>query len=250
MLGGFAEVAVAPEQFTFPVPVALGFGQGAGLFLNHHTALFALKLRGRLAEGETVLVHGAGGGVGTAAIQVANGLGARTTAVVSSDAKEQVARGRGPPPHRLAGEVAQGVEAAGSAPASAELHPDACYERSRRSLISAIRLGRSSGHVAGATPSCEFPPGAEGSASEVSPLFEAATRIAGCPERLPHTLLSGEGELMVGVRTWFCSGIFFYEANPESSARYIETSIPRRIWIAPSSLILARVGRRPADRAS
>jgi NADPH:quinone reductase len=90
-LGGFAEVAVAPEFFTLPLDPALDFGQGAGLILNYHTAYFALLLRGRLQEGETVLVHGAAGGVGTAAIQVAKGAGARTIAVVSSEAKERVA---------------------------------------------------------------------------------------------------------------------------------------------------------------
>lgn len=94
-LGGFAEVAVAPEFLTFPLPDALSFAQGAGLILNYHTAYFALKLRGRLAPGETVLIHGGAGGVGTAAIQVANGLGARTIAVVSSDEKEHVARTAG-----------------------------------------------------------------------------------------------------------------------------------------------------------
>ena len=94
-LGGFAEVAVAPPFLTFPLPDVLDFAQGAALPLNYHTALFALALRGRLREGETVLVHGAAGGVGTAALQVAAGLGARTIAVVSSDAKEQVARAAG-----------------------------------------------------------------------------------------------------------------------------------------------------------
>jgi len=94
-LGGFAEVAVAPEFLTFPLPDALDFAQGAGLILNYHTAWFALKLRGRLAAGDTVLVHGAAGGVGTAALQVGKGLGARTIAVVSSAAKEEVARAAG-----------------------------------------------------------------------------------------------------------------------------------------------------------
>jgi NADPH2:quinone reductase len=88
-------VAVAPEFLTFPLPEALDFAQGASLVLNYHTAWFALKVRGRLAEGETVLVHGAAGGVGTAGLQVAKGLGARTIAVVSSDDKEQVAREAG-----------------------------------------------------------------------------------------------------------------------------------------------------------
>ena len=92
MLGAFAEVAVAPEFSCFRLPDELEFAQGAGLVLNYHTAYFALKIRGRLAEGETVLVHGAAGGVGTASLQVARGLGARTIAIVSSDEKERVAR--------------------------------------------------------------------------------------------------------------------------------------------------------------
>ena len=95
MLGAFAEVAVAPEFLVFPLPDDLDFAQGAGLVLNYHTAYFSLKMRGRLEKGETVLVHGAAGGVGTASIQVARGVGARTIAVVSSDEKERVAREAG-----------------------------------------------------------------------------------------------------------------------------------------------------------
>lgn len=94
-LGGFAEVAVAPDYFTFKLPEQLDFAQGAALVLNYHTAYFSLRLRGRLQQGETVLVHGAAGGVGTAALQVAKGLGATTIAVVSSDDKERVARQAG-----------------------------------------------------------------------------------------------------------------------------------------------------------
>ncbi len=94
-LGGFAETAVAPAFFTFKLAPALDFAQGAGLILNYHTAYFSLVTRGRLAAGETVLVHGAAGGVGTAALQVAKGLGARTLAVVSSDEKAEVARAAG-----------------------------------------------------------------------------------------------------------------------------------------------------------
>src|SRR5205807_8179054 len=77
------------------LPDELDFAQGAALVLNYHTAYFALRLRGRLAEGETVLVQGAAGGVGTASLQVAKGLGARTIGVVSSDDKERVAREAG-----------------------------------------------------------------------------------------------------------------------------------------------------------
>jgi NADPH:quinone reductase len=95
LLGAFAETAVAPEWLTFPLADGLDFAQGAALILNYHTAYFALKLRGRLSDGETVLVHGAAGGVGTATLQVAKGLGARTIAVVSNDRKEVVARDAG-----------------------------------------------------------------------------------------------------------------------------------------------------------
>src|SRR5690349_15299057 len=94
-LGGFAEVVAAPEFFSFALPEELDFAQGASLVLNYHTAYFALRTRGRLAEGETVLVQGAAGGVGTATLQVAKGLGARTIGVVSSDDKERVARDAG-----------------------------------------------------------------------------------------------------------------------------------------------------------
>jgi NADPH2:quinone reductase len=95
MTGGFAEVTVAPAFLTFALSDGLDFAQGASLVMNYHTAYFALRLRGRLAEGETVLVHGAAGGVGTATLQVAKGLGARTIGVVSSDAKETAARAAG-----------------------------------------------------------------------------------------------------------------------------------------------------------
>jgi NADPH2:quinone reductase len=94
-LGGFAERAVAPEFLTFPLATKLDYAQGAGLILNYHTAYFALRLRGRLVAGETVLVHGGAGGVGTAALQVARGLGAHTIAVVSSDAKQRIAEQAG-----------------------------------------------------------------------------------------------------------------------------------------------------------
>lgn len=95
VLGGMAERAVAPAYLTFALPEQLDFAQGASVILNYHTVYFALKLRGRLQEGERVLVHGAAGGVGTAALQVAKALGASRIAVVSSDEKERVAREAG-----------------------------------------------------------------------------------------------------------------------------------------------------------
>lgn len=93
--GAFAEVAAALPLLTFRLPDALNFAEGAGYVLNYHTAHFALVRRARLREGETLLVHGAGGGTGSAAIQVGKGLGARVVGVVSTDEKERVAREAG-----------------------------------------------------------------------------------------------------------------------------------------------------------
>jgi NADPH2:quinone reductase len=95
LLGGFAETAVAPAFLTFPLSDMLSDTEGAGLIFNYHTAYFSLVTRGRLGSGETVLVHGAAGGIGTASLQIAKGLGARAIAVVSGDDKERVAREAG-----------------------------------------------------------------------------------------------------------------------------------------------------------
>ena len=95
LLGAMAERTVAPPAMTFALADELDFAEGASLVLNYHTVVFALKFRGRLAEGEWVLVHGAAGGVGTAGLQVAKALGAQTIGVVSSDEKGRVAREAG-----------------------------------------------------------------------------------------------------------------------------------------------------------
>jgi NADPH:quinone reductase len=93
--GGFAERASAPAAMTFRLPREWSFEEGAAFVMNYHTAHFSLHRRGRMRSGDTVVVHGAGGGVGSAALQVARGGGARTIAVVSSEAKEEVARRAG-----------------------------------------------------------------------------------------------------------------------------------------------------------
>lgn len=93
--GGFAELVAADPQGVFALPESVAFASAAALPMNYFTAEFALQRRGRLRAGETVLIHGAGGGVGTAAVQTAKALGARVIAVVSSDDKEAVARRAG-----------------------------------------------------------------------------------------------------------------------------------------------------------
>ena len=93
--GGGAELLAAPVDGVFALPDAISFDEGAALPMNYLTAHFALVERAGLKPGETVLVHGAAGGVGTATIQVAKGLGATVLAVVSTPEKAQVARDAG-----------------------------------------------------------------------------------------------------------------------------------------------------------
>lgn len=90
-LGAYAEQVQTAPQMTFKLPDEIDYHAGAALIINYHTVLFALRDRGQLKAGETVLIQGAAGGVGTAAIQVAKALGARTIAAVSSDEKADVA---------------------------------------------------------------------------------------------------------------------------------------------------------------
>jgi NADPH2:quinone reductase len=92
--GAMAEYALAIPKYTLKLPAAMTYAEGAALYLNYATAWFAVARVG-VRAGETVLVQGAAGGVGTAALDVLRGLGARSIAVVSSDEKERVARSMG-----------------------------------------------------------------------------------------------------------------------------------------------------------
>jgi NADPH2:quinone reductase len=94
-LGGFAEVAAAMPHAVFPLPESVDFVAGAALPMNYLTMHFALTRRGGLRAGETVLVHGAAGGIGTAAVQLSKALGATVIAVTSSDEKAEIARRAG-----------------------------------------------------------------------------------------------------------------------------------------------------------
>lgn len=94
--GAMAEVVALQPERVFALPDAVSFEAGAGLLFNDLTVHFALRTRGRLREGETVLVHGAAGGIGTSTLRLAPAFGAaRTIAVVSTDAKADVARAAG-----------------------------------------------------------------------------------------------------------------------------------------------------------
>jgi NADPH2:quinone reductase len=89
--GCWQEVISAPAGRVLPLPDDVSFEAGAALPLNYLTGLFALVRRGRARAGETLLVHGAAGGVGIAAIQLGRALGLRTIAVVGDDARTEFA---------------------------------------------------------------------------------------------------------------------------------------------------------------
>src|ERR1700758_5099877 len=96
LTGGMAEVAVLAPDRVFRLPDNVSFTAGAGLLFNDLTMHFALTVRGRLQKGETVLVHGAAGGIGTSTLRLAPVLGAsRVIAVVSSADKADIARAAG-----------------------------------------------------------------------------------------------------------------------------------------------------------
>jgi len=93
--GGFATHAVAPVEAVHAIPGSLDFDQAANLLGNYETAYHCLVTRGRLAAGETVLIHGASGSTGLAAVQVAKLLGARVIATGRSEAKLAIVKEEG-----------------------------------------------------------------------------------------------------------------------------------------------------------
>src|SRR6478735_5578869 len=96
LTGGMAEVVALPADRVFALPDSVSFEAGAGLLFNDLTVHCALRTRGRLVPGETVLVHGAAGGIGTSTLRLAPAFGAgRTIAVVSTEAKLAVAKAAG-----------------------------------------------------------------------------------------------------------------------------------------------------------
>ncbi|MEV4676178.1 NADPH:quinone oxidoreductase family protein [Actinomadura sp. NPDC049382] len=94
-LGGFATEVAVPASSAVPIPDELDFPRAATFTQSYCTALFALRDRAALRPGESVLVLGAGGGVGLAAVQIAKAMGARVLAAASTDGKQQAARDAG-----------------------------------------------------------------------------------------------------------------------------------------------------------
>jgi len=93
--GAFAEKIVVPEALAFPLPEGLPLHVAGGMFMVYSTSLLALKQRANIKEGDDVLVLGAAGGVGLAAVDLAKAYGARVVAAVSTQEKAEVCSGYG-----------------------------------------------------------------------------------------------------------------------------------------------------------
>ncbi|MCA1188089.1 MULTISPECIES: NADPH:quinone oxidoreductase family protein [unclassified Saccharopolyspora] len=89
--GGFAELALMDAPRTFPAPESLSDAEAASLFIGYQTGHFGLHRRANLRAGETLLVHAAAGGVGSAAIQLGKAAGAKVIGVVGGPRKAEVA---------------------------------------------------------------------------------------------------------------------------------------------------------------
>jgi NADPH2:quinone reductase len=85
--GGYAEYSVAPASMTFPMPETIALPDAAAILMPFHLAALSLYVRAGLQEGETVLIHAAAGGVGSAAVQLATAAGARVIALAGSAEK-------------------------------------------------------------------------------------------------------------------------------------------------------------------
>ncbi|MBL8741299.1 MAG: NADPH:quinone oxidoreductase family protein [Myxococcales bacterium] len=93
--GGFARYAVAPREAVLPLPRGFDFDEGCNLLGNYETAYHCLIARGKLQPGETVLIHGASGATGLAAVQVAKRIGATVIATGRSDEKLAAVKAQG-----------------------------------------------------------------------------------------------------------------------------------------------------------
>ncbi|MGI9261336.1 MAG: NADPH:quinone oxidoreductase family protein [Woeseiaceae bacterium] len=95
MGGGFGEKMAVSENHAFPLPDGMSFEQGAGFPIVYCTSYHALKDVAKIREGETLLVLGAAGGVGTTAVEIGKAMGARVIAAASTDEKLEFAKSVG-----------------------------------------------------------------------------------------------------------------------------------------------------------
>ncbi|HEY2203386.1 MAG TPA: NADPH:quinone oxidoreductase family protein [Pseudonocardia sp.] len=151
MTGGFADTAWVLPELLAPLPGELSPVQGAAMVVNHHTALVALADRALLRPGESVLVHGAGGGLGGATVQLAAALGASVVAVAGTPERRELAARAGAGTVCGPDEWFDAVRDAGGVDVIVDPVGGEVFERSVRCLASGGRLvsvGFASGLIA------------------------------------------------------------------------------------------------------
>ena len=93
--GSYAELMIAADEGCYPMPAPFGYAEGAAFMSAYITAYVSLVVRGQLQAGETLLVHGAAGGVGLAAVELGKHLGATVIATAGADDKMDILRQKG-----------------------------------------------------------------------------------------------------------------------------------------------------------
>ncbi len=150
--GGCADTVWADEHLVAALPDPLDFAAGAALVVNDHTAHVALVRRAGLRPGESVLVHGAGGGLGSAAVRIGAALGARVTAVASTPDRRAAARAAGAEQVHGPDEWLDAVRGAGGADVIVDPVGGDVFDASLRALAPEGRL-LTLGYVSGRIPS-------------------------------------------------------------------------------------------------
>ena len=152
-IGGCAEYLwVTPAQWIAPLPAGLSFVETAAMAINDHTMYVALTRRGGLRPDECVLVHGASGGVGNAAVRIAVALGARVIAIASTPEGRGAARAAGAHEVHPASEWFDSVRAAGGADVIVDPVGGDAFDASIRALAPEGRL-LTMGYASGRIPS-------------------------------------------------------------------------------------------------
>jgi len=153
-VGGCAETVWAQPHLVAPLPDSLSAAQGAAMVVNDHTAYVALVRRAAIRRGESVLVHGAAGGLGSAAVRIAAALGARVTAVASTPKRRAAATAAGA--HQVLGpdEWLETVRAHGGADIIIDPIGGDVFDTSLRALAQEGRL-LTLGYVSGRIPTAQ-----------------------------------------------------------------------------------------------
>ena len=142
--GAFAEYVVVDASRVFQMPDTMSFSEGASFVVAYGTSHHALRDRGDLQAGETLLVHGAGGGVGLTAVEIGRAIGARVIATAGSQAKLDLAREHGARAKQLTTRVK--ISVTGSKPSRMAKAPTSYMTRSA-AMSSTHRFALSLGKV-------------------------------------------------------------------------------------------------------